>query len=218
MPAYADKTRTALLAMAAQLVPLARDLCTDPSVIDAAREAEAAALDLELLIADRHSVSRAFAGHASGVSAAEDSLDRRVGALSRLVSALADFGVAEAEGLALDLFPDGLEAVIRPTGRAQVPLYVQLAERLGVAATRPVAARLEPELSALREDLLSFCSTTQARESSRASVASVLVQAAAATETLRRALTRLDREVERAADGVRGELYQRWAASVRGVR
>ena len=217
MPAYSNKTRVALLAMAAPLVRSARALFTAPDLLAAADEAEAAAVELELLVNGRLSVGHALSGKAAEVGAAELSLDRRVGGLSRGLDGLADLGLREAEALRDALFPEGLAAVTGPKGKAQAPQYTLLAERLHSARDLPFALRLGDELGALRADLLAWVDDTLSKDDAHRGQRRAVADASAAAEALRLALQRLDREVEREAGGPRADAYLGWAAAVRGV-
>lgn len=217
MPAYATRSRAALLALSAPLVAAARELFTSPAVLEAAAAVDDAALALDLEVSGRRAATSRLSSEASAVVEVEASLDRHVGGLHRALSGFATMGLGAAETLNEQLFPVGLAAVTGPSGRAQVPEYLRLADALQAALTAEGAERFAPLLAELRDDLRAWCSATLAKDSVHRAGATRAAGAAAAADALKRALMHLDRLVEVEAGGVSGELYQRWAMVVRGI-
>jgi hypothetical protein len=217
MPAYAQRSRAALLAMSTPLVAAARELFTTATVLDAAAAAEEAAIALNLEVSGRLVVSARLSAEVAAVIEAEASLDRRVGGLHRALEGLIALGLGAAEDLKEQLFPAGLAAVTGPSGRAQVPLYSRLADSLTEAHDAPGAERLQPMLDELRDDLRAWCAATLAKDSTHRVGSTRAAGASAATDALRAALTRLDRLVELEAGGASGDAYQRWAMVARGI-
>jgi hypothetical protein len=217
MPAYAHRSRAALLALSTPLVAAARELFADATVLDAARAVEEAAVALELEVGGRRAATARLSAEAASVSEAELSLDRRVGGLHRALDGLAALGLGAAEDLAERLFPAGLATVTGPHGRAQVPEYQRLADALHDALDLPGAERLAPMLEELRDDLRAWCAATLAKDGTHRAGASRAAGAKEAAAALKQALMHLDRCVELVAGGPGGELYQRWGLVVRGI-
>jgi hypothetical protein len=217
MPAYAQRSRAALLAMSTPLVAAARELFTAPAVREAADAAEEAAIALHLEVGDRLAVSARLSSEAAAVIEAEASLDRRIGGLRRALEGLIELGLGAAEDLDERLFPEGLPAVTGPSGRVQVPAYTRLADALADAHDAPGAERLQPMLDELRDDLRAWCAATLAKDTTHRAGSTRAAGASAATTALRAALTRLDRLVELEAGGTGGDAYQRWAMVARGI-
>jgi hypothetical protein len=131
---------------------------------------------------------------------------------------LADLGLREAEALRDALFPEGLAVVIGPRGKAQAPQYTLLG-RAPAQRPRPAlrpAPRRRAERPARRPAGLGRRDPGQRRRAPRPAPGRWPTPARAA-EALRTALQRLDREVEREAGGPRADAYLSWAAAVRGV-
>lgn len=147
---------------------------------------------------------------AAGVSAAELSLERRVSGLSRALRGLADFGLPLHDELHDALFPDGIER--RPRGRAQIPAWRLLADRLTAHLAHPAAVPLASDLAQLSADLVAWCDQSAHRDDALRDARATTVTARDAAEALREALARLDLEVERAAGGTRSPTYASWAA------
>lgn len=217
MPAYTRLSRPALLAVATPLIAAARELFPSLVVRAAAQAAEDAAVGLDLELGGRRSASARLSAAAAAALAAEESLDRRVGALARALAALGDLGLPEAEDLHDQLFPQGHASLTERTGRAQAPAYAALAGALGDTADHPAAARLAPAHTALREDLLAWCEAVLAKDTVHREGAAAASHTAAATATLRAALQHLDRAVELEAGGPSAPLYTRWALVARGI-
>lgn len=217
MPAYANRSRAALIALTTPLVTAARELFTDPTVLDAASAAEEAAIALDLEVGGRRGATARLSAEAAAVLEAERSLDRRVSGLHRALEGLSALGLGAADELLEALFPVGLSAVIRPTGRAQVPEFRRLADGVHDALSLPGAERLEPMLSELRDDLRSWCAANVAKDSTHRLGSTRAEGASEAAAALKGALTRLDRCVELAAGGTRAPLYERWAMVARGI-
>jgi hypothetical protein len=217
MPAYAHRSRAALLALTTPLVAAARELFTDPTVLEAAAAADEAAVALDLEVGGRRGATARLSAEASAVLEAEQSLDRRVAGLHRALDGLAALGIGAAEDLTEALFPAGLAAVVRPGGRSQVPEYQRLADAIHGALDTSGAAHFGPALAELRDDLRAWCAATLAKDATHRAGSTRAAGAAAAAEALKSALTRLDRTVELAAGGPRSALYERWALVVRGI-
>jgi hypothetical protein len=217
MPAYAKRSRPALLALATPLIDAARKQRAEATVHEAADAAELARMGLEDALRGTRLAGADLSDAARAALAAEGSLDRRVRGLHRALEGLAALGDGDAEALADRLFPAGSEPATRPAGRAQVPEYTLLSANLAANADHPALARLEPHPTALRADLGAFLDALRAKTDTHADRRAASGDAAAAAEALRDALQQLDRAVELAAGGPSTEGYRAWAAAAAGL-
>lgn len=217
MPAYARRSRASLLSVAAPLSAGARALFPDPLVVGLADAVDAAVGALEVELGQRTDSAGRLSAEVLAARAGERSLDRRVGALSRVLDALADFGDGGAEALRLALFPGGARPVVSPEGRAQAAVYRALADRIAELEGHPGAARLQPELGELRADQAAWSAATLAKDDAHREGAARAAAAQAATEALRSALQRLDQAVELLAGGAASAGYAAWARAAQGL-
>jgi hypothetical protein len=217
MPAYTNKSRVSLLAMAGPLAAAAQRQRAEPAVLEAALAVEHAARALALELGGRRAAGQRLSAEAAQAHAIEASIDRRIAALHRTLDGLAGLGFGEAEALSDVLFPEGLSALIVPKGRAQVPGYRMLAATLAERRASPAAERLEPAISALHDDLVAFCEALATKDEAHDDRRSTAARAAEAAEALQRALLTLDRTIELLTGGPRSEAYLDWAAAARGL-
>ena len=217
MPSYSSRGRSGLLAVAPPLIERARRHFSEPSVLEAAEAAEAARRALAEAVDARQGAGEGRSGASARVEDAERGLDRRVTGLAEALRGLSRLGLADADALEDALLPQGTEGHHRPRGRLQVPAYELLAKRIRAAQGTAAAARLEPALGELADDLELWCVEVMVRDEAADGLEAAARGAAAATEALRAALTRLDATVALAAGGPRAEAYAAWASGARGV-
>ena len=149
MPAYANRSRAALLAMASPLVAATRALLSSPAALDAARAVEEAALALDLEVSGRRAATSRLSAEVAAAIAREDSLDRRVAGLHRALDGLRAMGLGAAEDLLERLFPAGLGGPASPAGLSGLGLHRlaflawrETGERRSDAEQRPLAVAL----------------------------------------------------------------------------
>jgi hypothetical protein len=218
VPFLAQQAATALrppphTPLAHALIPAARHLLpAAPDVTAAADRAELAALELEAQLHGQGRAAAELSARAAGVSAAELSLERRVSGLSRALRGLADLGSPGLDELHDARFPDGIDPLHRPRGRAQIPAWRLLADRLTAHLAHPAAIPLASDLTQLSADLVAWFDQSAHRDDALRDARATTVTARDAAEALREALARLDLEVERAAGGTRSPTYASWAA------
>lgn len=217
MPSYSRLSRTALLSVATPLVLSARRNRTEDLVLSAADAAELARLELEASLRGRRVAGVELSAAAAAAMAAEDSLDRRVVALSRALSGMADLGDGESEQVRDQLFPKGAGELVRRTGRAQVPEYTMLTDGLAALAEHPALVRLAPYPGALRADLLGFIDALGDKDGTRDGATGAVRGLVEAADGLRVALQHLDRTVELVSGGLNSEGYALWAGAARGL-
>jgi hypothetical protein len=217
VPAYSRLSRSALLALAVPLIDAARRQRSEDLVLQAADTAELARLELEAALRGRRSAGLGLSAAVAAALAAEESLDRRIGALHRALDGLADLGDGPAEDLRDLLFPAGPRALTRAVGRAQVPEYTLLADGLAAESAHPALARLDPYPSALRADLLAFIAALSEKDGARDEARGAVLGLGEAGEALRAALQQLDRAVELVCGGVGSAGYRAWAGVSGGL-
>ena len=211
------KSRRALLAVAPHLALAARALFALPEVVVAADQVDLARLKLEMNQRGRQEQGELRSDVVEASLAAEDGLDRRSGALFRVLDGLADLGDADAEVLRDLLFPEGAGAFVAPHGRAQAPYFARLADQLETHATNPALLRLTPLVTDLVTDLRVFVNNLSVKEGAHLDTAATVVATRDATEALRAALQELDLRCQLAGGGPKGAGYLAWRNRGQGL-
>lgn len=211
------KSRRSLLAVAPHLALAARAIFALPDVVHAADMVDLARIRLEMNQRGRQEQGELRADLVEASLAAEEGLDRRCGALFRVLDGLADLGEGDAEILRDLLFPEGAGAFVTPRGRAQAPFFARLADQLEAHATNPALVRLAPLPAELVADLRVYVNNLTVKETAHLETSSSIASTQAATEALRAALQELDLRCQLAGGGPKGAGYLAWRARGAGL-
>ncbi len=216
MPQFSKRSLASLIEMATLLGRSARAVSADPIILGAVERLALALTVAGDLIPRKHDTER-DRGHLSReLMLAEVRVDRQLGAVGRVLDGRADLGETAAREVFEKLFPAGITAAFRPTGRAQIPEYQRILEVAESVSTHPGLRSVADVFPAVIDSLRALNTDMELKVDQFHERSATVAEVAAATESLRGALQALDTAVALVGGGKRSTLYRQWAEPVRG--